>query len=83
MQLVETVAEIFGARLRNIRTEKGLSQERLAEATGLSTNYIGEMERGLKAPGLGVIVRLSRALRVSVHDLLVDFGEPSIRRIRT
>lgn len=60
-----------------------MSQERLAEATSLSTNYVGEMERGLKAPGLGVIVRLSRALGVSVHDLLLDFGEPSARRIRT
>jgi transcriptional regulator with XRE-family HTH domain len=60
-----------------------MSQESLAEATGLSTNYIGEMERGLKAPGLGVIVRLSRALGVSVHDLLIDFSEASLRRIRT
>jgi transcriptional regulator with XRE-family HTH domain len=39
-----------------------LSQERLAEMTGVSTNFVGEMERGLKAPGLGVIVRLSLAL---------------------
>lgn len=78
-----TVAEVFGKRLRSIRTAKGLSQERLAEETGLSTNYIGEMERGLKAPGLGVIVRLSRALGASVHELLIDFGEPGVRRIRT
>lgn len=83
MQLVRTVAEVFGARLRSIRTSTGMSQERLAEATGLSTNYVGEMERGLKAPGLGVIVRLARALGVSVHDLLIDFDEPSARRIRT
>lgn len=77
-----TVAELFGVTLREIRREKGLSQERLAELTKLSTNYIGEMERGLKAPGLGVIVRLCRVLDVSVHDLLRDFTEANVRRVR-
>lgn len=80
---MQTVAELFGERLRTIRKEKGMSQERLAEATALSTNFIGEMERGIKAPGLGVIVRLSRALSVTVHELLVDFTEAAVRRLRT
>jgi transcriptional regulator with XRE-family HTH domain len=60
-----------------------MSQEALAEATGLSTNFIGEMERGLKAPGLGVIVRLAIALDVSVPDLLVDFTDSAVRRLKT
>ena len=80
---MQTVAELFGSALRRVRRERGLSQEALAEATGLSANFVGEMERGLKAPGLGVIVRLSRALDVSVHDLLVDFTDSAIRRLKT
>jgi transcriptional regulator with XRE-family HTH domain len=80
---VQTVAELFGIALRRVRRERGLSQEALAEATGLSANFIGEMERGLKAPGLGVIVRLARALDVSVHDLLADFTKSAIQRLRT
>jgi hypothetical protein len=40
------------------------------------------MERGLKAPGLGVIVRLARALDVSVPDLLADFTDSTIRRLK-
>lgn len=79
---MHTVAQLFGATLRRIRVERGLSQERLAEATGLSTNYIGEMERGLKAPGLPVIVRLASALSVSVHDLLADFTDAAIRKLK-
>jgi len=79
---VQTVAELFGASLRRVRLEKGFSQERLAELTGLSTNFVGEMERGLKAPGLTVVVRLSRALGTSVHDLLADFNETNVRRLR-
>jgi transcriptional regulator with XRE-family HTH domain len=68
--------------LREVRQEHGLSQERLAEMTGVSTNFVGEMERGLKALGLGVIVRLSLALGVSVHDLLRDFTDARVRRLR-
>jgi transcriptional regulator with XRE-family HTH domain len=79
---VQTVAELFGRTLRSIRHERGLSQEALAESTALSTNYIGEMERGLKAPGLGVIVRLARALDVSVHELLRDFTGSAVARLR-
>lgn len=79
---MQTVAERFGSTLRVIRKESGLSQERLAETTGLSTNFIGEMERGLKAPGLVVILRLSRALGVSVHDLLRDFTPEVVRKLR-
>jgi transcriptional regulator with XRE-family HTH domain len=80
---VQTVAELFGIALRRARHERGLSQEALAEATGLSANFVGEMERGLKAPGLGVIVRLSRALHVSVHELLADFTDSVVRRLKT
>jgi len=77
------VAELFGISLRETRKRRGLSQERLAELTGLSTNYVGEMERGLKAPGLPVIVRLARALDVGVNELLQGFTEANIRRLKT
>lgn len=80
---MQTVAELFGSALRRVRRERGLSQEALAEATGLSANFVGEMERGLKAPGLVVVVRLARALGVSIHELLVDFTDSAIRRLKT
>jgi transcriptional regulator with XRE-family HTH domain len=76
------VAELFGTSLRETRKRRGLSQERLAELTGLSTNYVGEMERGLKAPGLPVIVRLARALDVGINELLQGFTEANIRRLK-
>lgn len=78
---MQTVAELFGVSLRRVRHERGLSQEALAAATGLSANFVGEMERGLKAPGLAVIVRLARALDTSVHELLVDFTDSAVRRL--
>lgn len=79
---MQTVAKLFGATLRQLRKAKGLTQERVAELTGISTNFVSELERGLKAPGLVVIVRLSKALDVSVHELLAEFTETNLRSVR-
>jgi transcriptional regulator with XRE-family HTH domain len=79
---VQTVAKLFGASLKRIRARRAITQERLAELTGISTNFVSELERGLKAPGLVVIVRLSRALDVSVHELLADFTDANLRGVK-
>jgi transcriptional regulator with XRE-family HTH domain len=59
----------FGRRVRELRTELGLSQEDLAERAGLHRNYVGGIERGERNVGLDNIHKLARALRVEVTDL--------------
>ncbi len=61
----QAVAQAFSATLRELRTARGLSQERLAEAAGLHMTYASMLERGLRTPTLTVIVRLSDALGVT------------------
>jgi len=73
---------LFGATLKRLRARRGLTQERVAELTGISTNFVSELERGLKAPGLVVIVRLSKALDVTVQELLADFTEANLRSVQ-
>ena len=60
----------FGDRVRTLRKAKGLSQEQLAERTGLHRTYIGGIERGERNVSLINIVRLANALEVSPSDLL-------------
>ena len=62
----------IGKHIRKYRTVKGISQEYLAEVTDLSTNYIGMIERGEKAPALDTFLRIANALEVSADMLLED-----------
>ena len=75
-------AQLFGRRLRELRKERGLTQEELAESADLSGNYISDLELGLKVPSLTILVRLSQALNVATSDLLRDFTREAVKRMK-
>ena len=56
--------------MRDARKLRGLPQETLAEAAQLSRNYISDMERGTRNPGLIALVRVARALKMPLRELL-------------
>lgn len=65
----ESAKALFGTRLRELRQDKGLSQEALALACGLDRTYIGGVERGERNISLVNIHRIAQALGVSVRKL--------------
>jgi len=75
-----TVAQIFGSTLQRIRMQRGITQRELGAFTRMSPTFIGEMERGLKAPNLRAVVALARALHVGVDELVAGF--PTRQSIR-
>jgi transcriptional regulator with XRE-family HTH domain len=63
----------FGAHLRAVRLEKGLTQEALGVLTGLHRNYISSVERGERNVGLINILKLAKALSVHPSRVLDCF----------
>lgn len=64
------IEKAFGLALRNLRLEKNLSQEKLAEMSGLHRTYVSLLERGAKSPSLTTIFTLSSALSLEPHQLV-------------
>ena len=62
----------LGRRIREARLKKKLTQEQLSELADISSYYLGEVERGVKAPSLQVFVAIAGALDVSTDFLLRD-----------
>jgi transcriptional regulator with XRE-family HTH domain len=62
----------FGARVRELRLAKGLSQEELAERAGLHRTYLSSLERGQRNVGLDNILDLAAALEVPPARLFQD-----------
>ena len=59
----------FGARLRTLRKERGLSQEALAHLAGVHSTHAGGVERGEYNISLANIHEFAKALGVDVRDL--------------
>ena len=62
--------ERFARNLKRRRLDKNLSQEALGHLADLHLTEVSRLERGGRDPQLATIVKLSRALRISVADLL-------------
>jgi len=66
----------IGARIRDFRTEKGLSQEELADKAGISLDLLRTIEADEHAPALGYLLKLSRALGMRLGGLMDDIFTP-------
>ena len=65
--------QAIGRRLQAVRREQNITQQELARLAGVSTSYIGHLERGLKRGSLDVMAEICGALGVGMDYLL--FGE--------
>jgi transcriptional regulator with XRE-family HTH domain len=57
--------------IRERRKAAGLNQRELARRTGLTPEYLNSIERGPRRPGVLTLVRIARALGVTIDDLIV------------
>lgn len=67
-----SAAQKLGKKIRELRLELGLSQEKLGELTGIDRTYISGIERGVRNPALKNLQKIAKALNVKISEL-VDF----------
>lgn len=65
----------LGAAVRSLRVARGITQERLAEAAGLHTTYVSDVERGLRNIGVINLDHLAVALSVDLVALMREVEE--------
>ena len=67
---MEDIKSKFGAKVRALREPRGLSQEKLAELSGLHRTYIGSIERGERNISIINMNRIAIAFRCSLQELV-------------
>ena len=72
----DRVKSVIAGRVRQLRQERGLSQEELADRAGCHRTYVGMLERSLGNPSLAVLASLADALGVALGELV---GGPPAR----
>ena len=79
-----TLRNSVGERIRAIRKAKGLTQQQLAELSGLDDAYIGSVERGERNFSIDTFEKIVIGLKVSAHNLfdspLAEYGEEIDRK---
>jgi len=72
------IQEKFGLIIKQLRTKKGISQEKLALDSDIDRTYISDIEKGDRNVSLVMIERLSNYFQISVSELLKkveDYGK--------
>lgn len=72
MKTKSSARRIFAENLRKARLAKGLSQEGMAELSGLHRTYVGSVERAERNVSIDNMERLSAAVGVSLPELLKE-----------
>jgi len=68
----------FGARVREFRQSASLTQENLADRSGIHWSYIGKVERGQVNLTLHNMVRIARALETDLADLVKGLDQAQL-----
>jgi transcriptional regulator with XRE-family HTH domain len=77
----EEALQTLGRRIAELRREKGLTQEALAEAMGVSRNHVADIELGVRNTGVWSFLLVCKALAVPPAALFEDFSASVLKRL--
>lgn len=76
MEESKAIARQVGARIRQLRTERGMSLEKLALECGMNPAFLGHVERGLRCPTVYTLARVCSGLNISLAELFLSGPQP-------
>ena len=65
----ELIYKKIGKQIKILRENAHLTQEKLAEKSGISLDYLGKIEVNINKPGLKTIIKISNALNVPIKEI--------------
>ncbi len=60
--------KLLGKRIKTLRENAYLTQEKLAEKAGISLDYLGKIEVSINKPGIRTILKLANALDIPIKE---------------
>jgi len=74
--------QMIGARIKEIRSKRGITQDQLSERMEINPKYLSSIERGKENPTLNTLLKLSESLEVSLDEVFgfVEIEDPDKRK---
>lgn len=69
--MTNSTIKIIQNNIKLYRKQAGFTQEKLAEISGISQDYLSEIERGVKTPSLKRLILIAEALKIEIYKLFV------------
>jgi len=80
---VEDIKLFLGKRIRDLRKQRGLSQEELGWKSDLHYTYIGAVERGEKNCSISTLEKIAKGLEISIKDFFdTPYRETDINKLK-
>lgn len=70
--MVNNVIELVISNIKYYRNYRKLTQEQLSEISGISKDYLSEIERGKKTPSLKRLIMIANALNIDIHKFFIS-----------
>lgn len=75
---MEALNSIIAENLKKIRTEQGLSLDKVSKLSGVSKSMLGQIERGESNPTISTVWKIANGLKISFSSLLNQAANPTV-----
>ena len=69
--MTNSTIELLIKNIKYFRTQKNFTQEKLSEISGISKDYLSEIERGKKTPSIKRLIKIAEALDIDIDQINV------------